>query len=322
MYPDADHRTIQLHGEHAGRSVQRKGKAKLCFELIRQSVRGMMEELFPRYAATSIARQLALGDFIAGRPWNINIPAATIAFGDNQEDKFAIQLLGSHATGDDSWLWAWANYQSRLPATIIKDSETLKDRAKELNDLRLSTGSWIMGKFDSHALGIVCRGLLGADAYYRCPNRNGGALIVMIYGLPPSVTAPVTPLRAITVLGQVISNYSVPHRDLALSFFEQQGYSVELTDTSITATPAESTAATLIIGFDAHDRMTKFSTIVAGGPPTEVDVTTGQRSEDAISDDEEEDEEDSEPKPRTRNAPRPGAKAKGKLALFRRYAKK
>jgi hypothetical protein len=69
-------------------------------------------DAFARHVASATARQLALGDVLEDRPWTVDIRAGTATFG---ELMFPIQLLGTEAEGDNSWLWAWANEGSSLP---------------------------------------------------------------------------------------------------------------------------------------------------------------------------------------------------------------
>jgi hypothetical protein len=129
-------------------------------------------DAFARHVASATARQLALGDGLEDRPWAVEIRAGTAPFG---ELTFAIQLLGTEAEGDNSWLWAWANDGSSLPEPILLSSRRLRAIGETRGPKLLATPALSLMEWSGHQIAMVCTGLLGTASYYRGP-YDGGAL--------------------------------------------------------------------------------------------------------------------------------------------------
>lgn len=72
-----------------------------------------LQDHFEDHAASSFARQMALGDVIGERAWGLDVQKGLLRFGDDQA--YRVQLLGSHAFEPGTWLWIWANAQSNIP---------------------------------------------------------------------------------------------------------------------------------------------------------------------------------------------------------------
>ena len=92
---------------------------------------------FARYSAIAFARQLAFADFLGDHDWHVDIPAGTVEFGEDRV--YPIQLLGTEADGDNTWLWAWANEESNLPDEILHDCRAIRAAGedKQLEELTL-----------------------------------------------------------------------------------------------------------------------------------------------------------------------------------------
>ncbi|MCA9269681.1 MAG: hypothetical protein KDA41_14470, partial [Planctomycetales bacterium] len=69
--------------------------------------------LLSLHIGNAYAKQLAFADFLGERNWRVSISEGRVKFGNDLS--YPIQLIGTEAYGDSSWLWAWANEQSNLP---------------------------------------------------------------------------------------------------------------------------------------------------------------------------------------------------------------
>src|SRR6478735_5021906 len=177
-------------------------------------------ELFARHVGSATARQLALGDLLGERSWAVDIGRGTATF---DELTFPIQLLGTEAAGDDSWLWAWANEASSLPETILRSAHHLRAVGQKQGPELPATRGLSLDGMSGHEVAIVCTGLLGTGPYYRGP-YDGGALFFTI----ENVTLPdVDSVRISTVLTQVISSFAVDHRIASRSFLLDLGYMID-----------------------------------------------------------------------------------------------
>ncbi|MBB2947436.1 hypothetical protein FB565_007204 [Actinoplanes lutulentus] len=180
------------------------------------------EELFTQHVATAFARQLALADLIGECDWQLDLTEGVATFGEDL--RYPVQLLGTESHGDGTWLWAWANTGSNLPAQVVHLSEWLRGYGDYAGVTELTEASFPLERADGARLALIASGLTGR-CYYRGP-YDGGAVFFHVEGLPPALIEPVSPERAFLVLGQVIQAFPVDHRAMLLAFLEQQGWSI------------------------------------------------------------------------------------------------
>lgn len=205
--------------------------------------------LFSRCVGPALARQLALADLLGDRGWNVNISEQKVQFGDDLE--FPIQLLGTEAEEAGTWLWAWANAQSNLPPTLVQVANQLRDYGQKHGIVELTVRSFGLDVADGHSLSLVASGLHGKSCYYRGP-YDGGALFFLVLDPPAEILAPVPTERALTVLSEVISIFSVDHVAMAESFLKSQGFTQEKSPGRLTATRGDDV---ITLTFDDQQRL-------------------------------------------------------------------
>lgn len=177
-------------------------------------------EHFADHAASSLARQIALGDVIGERPWGIDVQKGLLRFGDDLE--YPVQLLGTHAFEPRTWLWVWANTQSDLPPQLTEAALRIRQLGEAQTVEVFAQPALQLNDITDHMIAMTCSGLEGGRCYYRAP-YDGGALFVLLDGVPAEVLAPVSLPRVNTVLMEVISQFDVDHRRMVTSFLRQQG---------------------------------------------------------------------------------------------------
>lgn len=178
------------------------------------------QDHFADHAASSFARQMALGDVIGERPWGIDVQKGLLRFGDDLE--YPVQLLGTHAFEPRTWLWVWANTQSNLPPQLTETALRIRQLGEAQTVEAFTQPSLQLGDITDHMIAMTCSGLEGGRCYYRAP-YEGGALFVLLDDVPAEVLAPVSLPRVNTVLMEVISQFDVDHRRMVTSFLRQQG---------------------------------------------------------------------------------------------------
>ncbi|WP_454909128.1 DUF6882 domain-containing protein [Variovorax gossypii] len=225
------------------------------------------QDHFSDHAASALARQMALGDVIGERSWGIDVQKGVLSFGDDL--RYPAQLLGTHAFGPGTWLWVWANAQSNIPEQHTEAALRIRQRGEEESIEAFTAASLQLDDaLTDHMIAMTCGGLEGGRCYYRAP-YDGGALFVLLDGVPREVLAPVTLPRAVTVLMEVISQFDVDHRRMATSFLRQQG--LEATSSSAAAIRAERAGEGHIeISFDESGRISNVACTLLpqGATPT------------------------------------------------------
>lgn len=209
--------------------------------------------LLSTYIGTSFAKQLAFADFLGDRNWGVQISAGVATFGDDLT--FPIQLLGTEADGDSSWLWAWANEQSNLPEHLLTVCHELKQLGIDNQIPELAEPNFPLENADGHTLALIASGRKPDCCYYRGP-YDGGALFFLVEDIPADIVANVTPERALTTIGQCLSQFDLNHHLMVTSFLNQQGFAIEEQPGTLTGSREGSQ---LEISFDDKRRVSKMN---------------------------------------------------------------
>jgi hypothetical protein len=215
------------------------------------------DQLFAEHVATGLARQIALGELIGDRGWQLDLTSGTVTFGEDL--RYHIQLLGTESHGDGSWLWAWANEASNLPPALLHLCGWLREYGHREGVAEFTEPAFALERADGHRLALLASGLTGR-CYYRGPYA-GGAVFFHLDDTPPQITAPIRPERTLTVLSEVIRGFPVDHRVAVESFLRQQSWRVDPAPTSITAHHVG--GSTLRVDFDTLGRVSDMSGTVS-----------------------------------------------------------
>lgn len=179
-------------------------------------------ELLSRHAGAAFWRQTQLAELVGSASWGMDLGEGRITIG---EHAFPVQLLGSEAEGDRSWLWAWANAASNFPPALLRFAEGLRERGERDGVDELSERSFPIERASGHQIGLLASGLAGdAHAYYRAP-YDGGALYVLMQEVPVVGVAEMPAVRVPGLLSQAISAFDLDHRALAMGLLEDAGFS-------------------------------------------------------------------------------------------------
>jgi hypothetical protein len=213
------------------------------------------ESLFTEHVGASLGRQLALADLLGGRSWGLYLSTGRATFGGDLS--FPVQLLGTEADGDRTWLWAWANVQSGLPPALVRASNELRELGERRGIALLTSRSFSTREVSGHQVAMVASGLRGNLPYYRGP-YDGGALFFLLESAPASLRGPYETQRVVNVLMKAISDFPLDHRAMSRAFLQSQEFHVQEGDGSTWDAQAPDGRA-LRLRFDAHGRIAQAS---------------------------------------------------------------
>ena len=176
---------------------------------------GDWTQVFSACLGKMTAIQTACGEqVVRDQNWRVDFSRGVILFG---EQAYPLQLIGSEATSDDSWLWGWENING-LPESLLRlavSTKAVGERWK-LDPLTMA-GFALNDTFNGHSLSVVTCGLEERYCYYRCPH-SGGAVFVAFSGVPDSVFAPVDAQKFLSITMQCVQQFDIDHKAFVEGF--------------------------------------------------------------------------------------------------------
>lgn len=142
--------------------------------------------LYHRHVGSAFERQQRLAALLekqADGEWTYDPAAATFAYG---RLRFEAPILGTHAP-NDSWVWATANKNLRLPVTNRALVDTARAVAHRLGVHALGAPAFALEPLlgpkllpsAAHVLGILFSAELGYDAFHTMPHEHGRELVLI-----------------------------------------------------------------------------------------------------------------------------------------------
>jgi len=144
--------------------------------------------LYHRHVGMAFDRQMRFQAFLrkklVGGEWEYDTNTATLSFGKVQ---FEAPILGSHASHNNSWLWAWSNKHLKLSVTNRALGDTVRALVHRLNVHALGAPAFALepllgptlAQSAVHILGVFLVGELGYDAYQAFPNDGSTELVLI-----------------------------------------------------------------------------------------------------------------------------------------------
>ena len=212
-----------------------------------------IDALLPN-VAMAFEKQLFMSDVIGpDHQFMVDISAGRIDFGNDLV--FAVQLVGTESDVSKTWLWAWANDASQLPASVLMGVEQLRDYGSEQDIAALTRAELPIDSYhNGHYFSLFASAYLLADAYYRVPYESGALfLLVDDDRFPQDDRDPMQ--RITTTFPQVISALNLPsHRAAFLGYLKAHGITTD-TDSAREIRAHSSNGQTLTASFDDRGRL-------------------------------------------------------------------
>jgi hypothetical protein len=205
-----------------------------------------------QYVASSFDKQLQLAHLVGEVSWQLSLDSGLLSVGNRY--CWRIELLGTLSESDGTWLWAWANDASNIPAHLLVASLAFKAYGEQHGIPELTTPQLPLDQIDGHTLALFASGICEANAYYRCPYEDGALFLLIMDDTFPKCTDP--PLqRVATVFPQAIASLEIPDHKLALTGYLDH-YSLSYEQDGDKIVVKENGEAALTATFDEQNRMT------------------------------------------------------------------
>ncbi|ULJ64649.1 DUF6882 domain-containing protein [Wielerella bovis] len=193
-------------------------------------------KLLESHVGIAADKQWTLLEKIGNEPeWQVNLNTGKIQF--NQQE-FDAQVIGSYAQSDRSWLWAWANVQSGLPESVLRDSQKLRDYGKRHQIKWLTQAKHRPYQEQNiHELASIAVGITGADGYYLARTDNMIVVLTVRHTEQPAQTnLQQQHLHIITTIPKMIGSFSLNnHQRVIEHYLHQKGYQTQMRQSILTA---------------------------------------------------------------------------------------
>ncbi|RTQ48528.1 hypothetical protein EJV47_16280 [Hymenobacter gummosus] len=212
-----------------------------------------VQELLERYSAIAYDKQNDLAEVIGENNWNFDMDAGTISFGPGLV--FPMQIMGTFSYSSRTWLWAWANTRSGIPAALLQQGRQLKTYGEQQEIDLLKHDAVDAEESDLHLIGTIASGMFDASGYYLADYGQGVMVLTVKSPLIDAQRKRDFP-RLLHAFPQAISLFEMRHRPAFISYARLKGY--ELSEGGATVT-ARSGSTRITATFDDLDRLTNLN---------------------------------------------------------------
>lgn len=200
------------------------------FKTFKKGKYSSLQEMIEQNAGLSFEKQMVFGEIIGSNAWQFDMTKGNITFGNLS---FPVQVIGSLAFNNYSWMWAWANEKSGIPENLLKQSRDLKRIGDATKIKELVEGHFPVEEGFEHKVGLMSCGIFNAKSYY-CANYGQGTLVVTIDDdkVPKIDTDKVE--KVLTSFPQLISsNVELNHKSAFLNYLIDREFKVNMKDDEI-----------------------------------------------------------------------------------------
>ena len=187
------------------------------------------QDLVEQNAGLSFEKQIIFGDVIGSSAWELDMGKGKIFFGALE---FPIQIIGSLAFNNNSWMWGWANTQSGMPENLLKQSNQLKEIGENKNIQKLIDGHYNVDEGFEHKIGMLACGLFKVKSYY-CANYGQGTLVVTIDDNRIPEVDKNRLEKIMTNFSQLISGTDLNHKNAFLNYLIDRDFELSISENKI-----------------------------------------------------------------------------------------
>ena len=180
-----------------------------------------LQSYLERYALTSLEKRDKLESVAGGHQHELDLESGTIRFNELQ---FPVQVIGTESYNTLTWLWAWADEQSEVPANMLQSAVQLRIWGAEAGIPEFTMPSVDLNRADGRAIAMIAAEVCKASCYYR-DDYEGGALYLLIFDKIIDSQPSFDRQRLMIRLADLFSQYELNHRIAVLSYLTEKGLS-------------------------------------------------------------------------------------------------
>jgi hypothetical protein len=180
-----------------------------------------LQSYLEQYALTSLEKRDKLESVIGEHQHELDLVEGTIRFNELQ---FPVQVIGTESYNTLTWLWAWADEQSEVPASMLQSAVQLRIWGAEAGIPEFTMPSVDLDRADGHAIAMIAAEVCKASCYY-LDSYEGGALYLLLFDKIIDSQPSFDRQRLLIRLADLLSRYELNHRIAVLSYLTEKGLS-------------------------------------------------------------------------------------------------
>ena len=217
------------------------------------------------HAVASFDKQLHLQELIAHLDWSFQLDTGLLSFGGSWQ--WRAQILGTQAEQSNTWLWAWANDASAIPAQLLTAAEVLRFWGERWAIPQLTEAEIPVGEFDGDYFARLACGLCPAEAYFR-GEHPGGAVYLLICDESYPRCRDRQPLRVFSVFSQALTSLPIRnHKSALLAYLKYCGLTHRWDGGNLIVEHVGQDVITA--SFDDRDRLIRWNGVFGGADNAE-----------------------------------------------------
>lgn len=182
-----------------------------------------------RFALLSLEKQDKLESLIGEHLHELDLDAGVIRFDRYQ---FPMQVIGTESDNTLTWLWAWSDEQTELPASLMQSAIQLRTWGSAEGLSEFTVPSVDLNRADGNAISLISAEVCRASCFYR-DSYEGGAVYLLLFDAIIDKGPPFDRQRLVRRLADLLSRYDLNHRNTLLFYLAAKKLSPAATGTTI-----------------------------------------------------------------------------------------
>jgi hypothetical protein len=165
-----------------------------------------------RFALLSLEKQDRLDYLTSGLMHELDLDAGVIRFGDLA---FPMQVLGTESDNTFTWLWAWADEQAEVPASLLQSAIQLRTWGQDL--VEFTAPSVDLDQADGTLLALIASEVCKASCFYG-DRYEGGSVFLLLYDRMIDNQPSFDRMRLLQRFSELVSRYDLNHWNTLRSY--------------------------------------------------------------------------------------------------------
>jgi hypothetical protein len=206
-----------------------------------------------RYALLSLEKQDKLESLTGEHLHEVDPDAGRIRFNGLE---FPMQVLGTESANTLTWLWAWADEHTELPASQLQSAIELRNWGAGEGVAEFTMPSVDLNRADGHAVAMIGAEVCKASCYFQ-DAYEGGAVFLLLFDRTIDNQPSFDRARLLLRLSDLFSRYDLDHRNTLLSYLRHKG--IPFTEQGAFLAFELESAEHVQVEFDRNGRLTSFN---------------------------------------------------------------